>query len=73
MAPATDRVGRRLARAAGVPEEPLSWTLTEGPWFDNQIATLELDGRRARVRLETAIGRGHEDPRLVEVAARRLP
>jgi len=45
-------VGRRLAGAAGVPPPPLDWHLTKGPFFDNQIATVELTGRSARLRLE---------------------
>ncbi|WP_019632034.1 alkaline phosphatase D family protein [Actinomadura atramentaria] len=41
---------RALARLARVPAPPLAWRLTDGPWFDNAIATIELDGRAARVR-----------------------
>jgi phosphodiesterase/alkaline phosphatase D-like protein len=33
---------RALARSAGVPHSPLSWRLTEGPWYDNNLAVLEL-------------------------------
>jgi hypothetical protein len=46
-------VGTALARAARVPAPPLSWSSVHGaPWFDNQVATLRFDGRRARFRLE---------------------
>jgi hypothetical protein len=41
-----------LARAAGVPDPPLRWRLEARPTFDNQVATLELEGRRARLRIE---------------------
>ncbi|HEU4810668.1 MAG TPA: alkaline phosphatase D family protein [Nocardioides sp.] len=34
---------RRLARWAGVTESPLDWEMTAGPWYDNNLATLELD------------------------------
>ncbi|MFD0683655.1 alkaline phosphatase D family protein [Actinomadura fibrosa] len=44
---------RGLARLARVPKPPLRWRMTEGPWFDNAIATVELTGRDCRVRWET--------------------
>ncbi len=44
---------RWLARAAGVPANPLNWRLTEGPWFDNAIATIDIQDRTATVRWET--------------------
>jgi hypothetical protein len=48
---------RLLARAAAVPRPPIRWRFQPGdPRFDNQIATLELDGRRALARLERARG-----------------
>ncbi len=45
----------RLARLAGVPDPPIRWRLTEPPTFDNQFGTLELEGRRARVRIERTL------------------
>jgi hypothetical protein len=48
-------IGRSLARAAGVPPSPIGWRFLEGPYFRNQIGTLRLDGRSARLRLE-AVG-----------------
>jgi hypothetical protein len=46
-------VGKLLARAAGVGSPPVRWRFThEAPFFDNQVCHLELDGRRARLRLE---------------------
>jgi hypothetical protein len=32
----------------------VSWRRTGGPWFGNQIMTLTLRGRSARLRLEQA-------------------
>jgi hypothetical protein len=66
------RVGALLARAAGVPPESLDWTIDEGPWFDNQVATLELDGRHAAMLLDKVVGPGDEEPRLERVMERRL-
>ena len=43
---ATAAVTRALARAAGVPDPDIGWRFLEGPYFDNQVASLTLDGRR---------------------------
>ena len=72
MTRGAELVGRALARAAGVQGEPLTWEIADGPWFDNQVGTLELDGRRCSFRLESAVGRAEELPRLVHTALRRL-
>ena len=72
MTSGAELVGRALARAAGVEGEPLTWEIANGPWFDNQVGTLELDGRRCTFRLDKALGAGNEQPRLEEVAVRRL-
>ena len=72
MSRPAERLGRALARAAGVPGEPLSWEITRGPWFDNQVATLDLEGRRGVLRLARTEGAGDEEPRLVQVGEQRL-
>jgi hypothetical protein len=54
------RAMRALARRAGVGPPAWSWGLTDGPWFDNAIATLEVDGAAARVTWETPCA-GAED------------
>jgi hypothetical protein len=43
---------RGLAAGAGVEDPRIRWRLCEGPCFDNQVATLKLDGRRATMKLE---------------------
>jgi hypothetical protein len=49
-------VGRRLARAAGVADPPIRWRLAhEEPWFDNQVAWMELDGDAGTFVLEKAL------------------
>jgi PhoD-like phosphatase len=45
-------IGRALARSAGVTDPPVRWRMVDGPFFDNQVATLELHGRSARITLE---------------------
>lgn len=47
-------LGRALARHARVPQPPLAWRRTGGPWFGNQLMTLTLDGRGARLALDQA-------------------
>ncbi len=39
---ASGRVGRLLSLAGRVPLEPLRWGVTQGPWYDNNLAILEL-------------------------------
>jgi hypothetical protein len=46
-------VGRALMRSARVQPPPVDWSFVhEEPWFDNQVATIAVDGRRARFTLE---------------------
>jgi hypothetical protein len=64
-------IGHVVARSAKVPEAPLRWKLVKGPWFDNNLATLEVTGRGlhmwwARGEVD---GDQHDRPRLVEVAS----
>jgi PhoD-like phosphatase len=62
-------IGRLLARAAGVPPPPVRWRFQPGdPRFDNQVGTLELDGRRALARLERAVRRDDHAHPVLEVA-----
>ena len=46
--------------------------IDDGPWFENQLATLHLDGKRCTFELEQALGAGDELPTLEQVAIRRL-
>lgn len=49
------RAARALARRAGVDDPPVNWRLAhKQPWFNNQVAMLELDGPRATFVLERA-------------------
>ncbi|MEV1081368.1 alkaline phosphatase D family protein [Streptomyces sp. NPDC050211] len=52
---ATARVlGRRFAGHGKVPRPPIDWRCTGGPWFGNQLMTLTLRGRSARLRIDQA-------------------
>jgi hypothetical protein len=56
-----------LQRVSHLPAQPLSWERIAGPHFGNEIATLHLDGRSAKLVIEKA-GRGARwDPVLTEV------
>jgi hypothetical protein len=56
-------VFRVLARLAGVRREPVRWRLVEGPYYDNQVATLTIEGRSAQLRLERTVGDPESDHR----------
>ncbi|MFF8968337.1 alkaline phosphatase D family protein [Streptomyces sp. NPDC014995] len=51
-------LGRRLARHGRCPRPVVDWRKTGGPWFGNQLMTLTLRGRSARLRLEQARVKG---------------
>jgi len=74
MTPAGERIGRALARLAGARRPAIGWRVLRGPWFDNQVATMELDGRGIELRIERAPA-GHDpdpDPSLDPVLDHRL-
>ena len=48
------KFGRLLRRSARVPRAGVDWRVDAGPWFDNEIATLDLQGREAQFTLERA-------------------
>jgi hypothetical protein len=48
-------VGRVLARTAGVEDPGIRWRFCEGPLFNNQVATLKIDGREACMRLDKTV------------------
>jgi hypothetical protein len=59
-------VTHALARTAGVREPEMRWRLAGGrePWFDNQVGTLELDGRHARLIIEKTVPNDDDEPLL---------
>jgi hypothetical protein len=66
---AAEWITRGLARAAGVPAPPLSWTNAGGgPVFDNILGGLRIDGRRMDLRIDKA----RPGPRLEPVIEHRL-
>jgi hypothetical protein len=68
--PVAASIGAILRRSARLHKPPLAWRVTHGPYFENQIATVELDGRQALIRLERTPPR---ELRLERVHQARLP
>jgi hypothetical protein len=67
-----ERIGRRLARLAGVARLPLDWRVVEKPAFANQVGTLSIDGDHARVSVERVASDDWRDPQLELAFAREL-
>jgi hypothetical protein len=63
---------RGLAHAAGAPDPGVRWRLLEGPYFDNQVATLRLDGRKALARLDKTVAGEEDEKSLEKIFERRL-
>ncbi|MCW2772336.1 MAG: hypothetical protein JWN91_662 [Nocardioides sp.] len=63
-------VGGRLMSLSGrVPLEPIRWAVTQGPWFDNNLAVLELCPEGLRMWWSAGDVTGREDlPALKRVA-----
>jgi phosphodiesterase/alkaline phosphatase D-like protein len=63
-------VGHLVARSAKVPDAPLRWKMRRGPWFDNNLATLEVTDRGLRMWWATGVVEdgAHDRPRLKRVA-----
>ena len=66
-------VGRLASRSARVPDSPLTWRYAEGPWFDNNLAFLQLAGQSLKMWWVTGeVIDDHERPRLAKVASYEL-
>ena len=49
-------IGRALARTAGVKDPPIRWRFVhDDPWFDNQVATIRLEGRKATMWIDKTV------------------
>ena len=68
-----ERVTGAIARLAGVRDPGIGWRIVgDGPWFDNQFATLVIDGRRIEMRLDKAVPVDEKRARLERVLEHRL-
>ncbi len=63
----------RNARGYAVGFERLCKNPThDEPWFENHVATLQLDGRRAKITFEGAVVDSSREPSLERICKRRL-
>jgi hypothetical protein len=69
--PAGRALGRALAAAARVEDPGIRWRVVDGPFFDNQVATLRIRGRSVEVDIEKTVA-GEPHPELHAVCRRRL-
>jgi hypothetical protein len=65
-------ITRLLARAARVPDPRIRWRLCDKPTFDFLFATIDIDGRRAELRIEKTPPGDWRHPRIETSLARRL-
>ena len=73
MSRAFEAVWRALAHSAGVDDPPVRWRMVgEGPWFDNQVAGLTIDGREIEMRLDKAVPIATDSARLDRVLEHKL-
>ncbi len=70
--PLVVRAARSLARAAGSPAPQIEWRLVQNPTFDNQFATIDIEGRRATMRIEKIVPGDWRNPRIDTTLEHRL-
>jgi hypothetical protein len=63
---------RALARAAGAKDPEIGWRFLDGPYFDNQVASVTLDGRASRMKLEKTQPGDPDEHRLETTFEREL-
>ena len=63
---------RRMAAAAGVRDPGIRWRFEQEPTFDNQVATIEWEGRDAVMRIEKTVPSDPELPGLETVFEMRV-
>jgi hypothetical protein len=66
------RVTQGLARSAGVKLPDVEWRLEQEPTFDNQFATLDIDGDRVDLRIDKTVPGDWRRPRIETSLERRL-
>ena len=64
-------IGALVARSARVPDPPFRWVRVKGPWFSNNLASLEVSDEGLHLWWETGVvdGGDHLNPRLENVAS----
>ncbi len=72
FSPVFAKAVRGLAHLAGAPDPGIRWRALEGPYFDNQVGTLRLDGPTATARLDKTVAGGEDEKKLEKTFERRL-
>ncbi|MET1065428.1 MAG: alkaline phosphatase D family protein [Arthrobacter sp.] len=64
-------VGAFVARSAKVPDPPFRWSGLKGPWFDNNLASLEVSSEGLKLWWQTGVVNGGDPlhPGLKQVAS----
>ena len=64
-------IGAVVARSARVPDPPFRWKRVKGPWFTNNLASLEVAPEGLKLWWQTGVvdGGDHLHPRLKRVAS----
>ncbi|MFJ5700595.1 alkaline phosphatase D family protein [Arthrobacter sp. NPDC093139] len=64
-------IGALVARSARVPDPPFHWSRVKGPWFDNNLASLEVSTEGLNLWWQTGVvdDGDHLHPRLERVAS----
>ncbi len=64
-------IGALVARSARVPNPPFRWKRVEGPWFTNNLATLEVVPEGLKLWWQTGVVEGGDElhPKLERVAS----
>jgi hypothetical protein len=65
-------VATLLAKAAGAPDPGIRWRTLEGPYFDNQVASLHIDRRQISMRLDKTVPGENGGKALEKTFSRRL-
>jgi PhoD-like phosphatase len=66
------RIAAALAKLAGAEDPGIRWRLLDGPCFDNQVATLHIDGRHASMRLDKTVPGDRDEQSLQQSFERDL-
>jgi PhoD-like phosphatase len=66
------QIAAALAKLAGAEDPGIRWRLLDGPCFDNQVATLHLDGRHATMRLDKTVPGDRDEQSLQNSFTREL-
>jgi hypothetical protein len=64
-------VGQVLSASAGIEDPGIRWRVTDGPYFDNQVATLRFRGRGIEIDIDKTVAGGSQ-PGLERVCRRAL-